>query len=83
MELPWNNPILYPFLLLAFIISFGAQWTNYRSQVKELTETIEDLDIAIFVSVTIAERRMKKRRNIIVYNILILLGLLIFLYFLP
>jgi len=82
MELPWNDPILYLFLLLAFIISFGAQWANYRSQVKELAETIEDLDNESLASMKIAERRIKKRRNVIMYTILILLGLLIFLYIL-
>lgn len=82
MELPWHDPVPYLFLLLAFIISFGAQWTNYRSQVNELTETIEDLDNESLASMKIAERRIKERRNLIMYTILILLGLLIFLYFL-
>ena len=82
MELPWNDPVMYLFLFVAFIISFGAQWGNYKNEVRELSETIRDLDDEKMATIKIEENRLRKKRSLFMYTILILLGLLIFLYFL-
>jgi len=82
MGTPWEDPVLYLFLIAAFMISFGAQWANYRNQVKELTEAIEDLDDESIASLKIEEHRISRRRNLFMYTILVVLGVLLLLYFL-
>jgi len=82
MGTPWEDPVLYLFLLAAFIISLGAQWANYRNELKELTEAIKDLDDESIASLKIEEHRMSRRRNLFMYTILIVLGMLVLLYFL-
>ena len=82
METPWNDPVPYLFLLVAFIISFGAQWTNYKNEVRELTETIRDLDDEKLAAIKIEEYRKRRKRNLFIYSVLLLVGILILLFFL-
>lgn len=79
LESPIADPVPYLFLVIAFVISFFSQKPVYKRQLKEIKESIEDMDDSLLASIKIEESRKNRRRSIIIFVILILLGLLFLL----
>ena len=76
---PLEDPILYLFLIAAYLISLFGQWPFYKIQIKELLENIEDIEDTQIASVKIEEAKKRKRNILIISSLLILIGILIFL----
>jgi len=79
LESPVEDPVIYLFLIAAFTISFFSQMPLYKLQLKELKESIEEMDDTQTASIKIKESRERQRRNIIISAILILAGILLLL----
>ena len=79
MGTPFEDPVLYLFILISFIISLAAQWFPYKSQLKDLKESIEDLDDDKIAGVKIEEAVRRRKKIIIISSILLLAGVLFLL----
>ena len=79
MRSPLVDPIPYLFLLLAFTISYFSQMPLYKNQVRELQESIEDMDDTRMASVKIEAAKKKRNRHLIIFSIVVLIGILLFL----
>ena len=77
--LPIEDPMTYLFLALAFVISYFSQLPVFKSQVRELKESIEDIDDSAMAHVKIEESRKRRRNYMILFSILILVGALVLL----
>ena len=80
---PFDDPVIYLFLLAAFLISYISQQTVCNRQIKELRESIEDIDDIYTARAVIDESRKLRMINICIYLVLVLTGifLLVFFYF--
>lgn len=76
-ETPFNDPIIYFFLLAAFSFSFLAQIPNYTHQCKELMAYINDMDDTADAAEIIEETKRNRKKNIKLYSILILVAILV------
>ena len=76
---PMTDPVTYIFLVIAFAISFFSQKPIYNTQIKELQESIHDMNDTAMASIKIEENKKRKRNNIILCSILILIGVLFLL----
>ena len=71
--------VIYIFLALSFFISLIGQWPFYKNQIKELEESIVDLDDIQTASEKIDAAKRRRRWFIIISSILVLLGVLLLL----
>ena len=76
---PFEDPVLYILMILAFIISLFAQWSYYKIQLNELKESIEEFGDVHTAAIKIEETVRRRRIYIIVASILALIGILILL----
>jgi hypothetical protein len=76
---PFEDPVLYLLIIVAFCIPFAAQYIDYKNQYRELKESIEDLDDGGNVSEKIAEAEKRSKKIILISSVLIITGILIFL----
>lgn len=79
MGTPFEDPVLYVFIIISFIISLAAQWFPYKSQLKDLKESIENLDDDKIAGVKIEEAVRRRKKIIIISSILLLAGILFLL----
>ena len=79
MGTPFEDPVLYLFIIISFLISLVSQWLPYKNQLKDLKESIEDFDDARTASVKIEEANKRRKRIIIICSVLLLAGVLILL----
>ncbi len=79
MGTPFEDPVLYLFPVIAYLISLFGQWPAYKNQLRELNESIEDIEDTQTVSIKIEEAKKRRKKFIIISSILILIGVLIFL----
>ncbi len=77
LESPIADPVMYGFLVVAFIISYFSQNPHYKVQLKELEESIEEMDDEKTASIIIQETKRRHKKNLIVFSILILLGFIL------
>jgi Ca2+/Na+ antiporter len=79
MESPWEDPVLYGFLLIGYLIALLAALPGYRMRIAEVRECMEDMDEQYMASRKIVEQKKQKRRFFIVAAILVLGGILFLL----
>ena len=79
MGTPFEDPVLYLFIIISFLISLVSQWMPYKIQLKDLKESIEDFDDTLTASVKIEEANKRRKRIIIISSVLLLAGVLILL----
>ena len=82
MGAPFEDPVLYLFPVIAYLISLLGQWPFYKNQLRELKESIEDIEDSQIASVKIEEAKKRRRKLFIISSIVILIGVLILLIFL-
>lgn len=82
MEAPAEDPVLYLFLLLGYAIGLLGAYPLYRSRKQVLSECLHDLDDTELASQKIAEQQRRKWRFLLIASILILVGVLLFLFLL-
>jgi hypothetical protein len=74
---PVQDPVLYLILLIAFALSFISQLSVNKMQIKELRESIFDMDDVELAAIKIEESGKRRRNTIILFSLLILLGVII------
>jgi hypothetical protein len=79
MGFPLEDPVLYIILLTAYLLPILGQWPIYKMQLKELNESIENIEDIQTAGIKYEEARKRKIKTVIVSSILILIGLVIFL----
>lgn len=79
---PAEDPVLYLLLLLGYALGVIGTYPFYLSRNRDLTECLHDLDEDDLATQKIAGQQYRKRRFLIIAFILILLGLLLFLFLL-
>ena len=79
MESPLIDPVLYIFIVISFLIPLAAQYPVYKNQLRDLKESIDDLDDAGSASEIISDSENRRKIIIIISSVLIIAGILIFL----
>jgi len=79
MGTPFEDPVLFLFIVISFFISLAAQWFPYKTQLKDLKESIEDLDDDKIAGVKIEEALRRRKKIIVISSILLLVGILFLL----
>ncbi len=78
MTAPFEDPVIYGFILLSFAISYFSQVPIHRRQVNDLKETVMDIDNTKVTNLKIAEAREHRIKVLILYSILFLIGICLF-----
>jgi hypothetical protein len=71
--------IMFLFVSISFIIAYVSQLPVLRSQLKEIQESVEAFDDSHPNTVKINQIKKRHQKQLIVFSILILAGILIFL----
>jgi MFS family permease len=79
MAAPFEDPVLYIFIVISFLISLAGQWPFYKIQLKDLKESIEDLDDDKIAGLKIEEAIRRRKKIIVISSILLLTGVLFLL----
>ena len=79
MDPPWEDPVLYGFLILGYLIGFWAALPFYRMHLRELEECLEDLDDQFMAGLKIREHQRRKLLYYIIGATLLLVGIVVFL----
>lgn len=79
MTSPADDPVMYLFLIAAFVISYYAQRPMYKIQVRDLKTSLQDMDEGLITSINIEESRKVRRKHLIAISILALIGILVLL----
>jgi hypothetical protein len=79
MESPLIDPVLYIFIVISFLIPLAAQYPVYKNQLRDLKESIDDLNDGETASEIISDSENRRKIIIIISSVLIIAGILIFL----
>ncbi len=80
MAHPFEDPVLYVFLLLGYLLGLAGTYYFYHNRRQDLSECLNELDDAELATQKIAGQRRRRSRFLLIALVLILTGLLIFLF---
>lgn len=79
MESPLIDPVLYIFIVISFLIPLAAQYPVHKNHLRDLKESIDDLNDSGTASEIISGAESRRKTIIIISSVLIITGILIFL----